>query len=256
MGDIVAQRPFKLGRIGRKVSARAQPPKKVCTCQSHKHASQNKKPVAKCRRKVVAGSDPWRNKPFGVGDWLSDKDILCWLNQELYHMEIYEPHVWTLVVAYIKRVSKWMQIIECGSTLDGMAWCRDHIFVVNSDDKEGLQWFVCAFDCGARLECFIIWVWEPLSSISLICPFLSPLSKHHLTTKQRALGFQKDGWSCGFKSPHGGSPRFFLRCFLTPMGPSFADDMLSIVNADCFVLVIQPPVDDLEGALLPFCAPP
>ena len=70
-----------------------------------------------------------------------------------------------------------------------MAWCHRHIFVVNGDDQEGLHWFVCAFDCRVRLESFIIWVWEPLSSISLICPFSVALKKHGLATKHRALGF-------------------------------------------------------------------
>ena len=44
-----------------------------------------------------------------------------------------------LAGTYIKRVSKWMQIVESASTLDNMAWCRCHTFVVNSDDKEGLH---------------------------------------------------------------------------------------------------------------------
>ena len=61
---------------------------------------------------------------------------------------------------------------------------------------------MCAFDCRVRLERFIIWVWEPLSSISLIRPFLAALKKHGLTTKHRALGLQKDGWSHGFQSLH------------------------------------------------------
>ena len=59
---------------------------------------------------------------------------------------------------------------------------------------------MCAFDCRNRLELFIIWVWEPLSSIDLIRPFLTAMKKLSLTTKHRALGFQKDGWSCGFQS--------------------------------------------------------
>ena len=33
---------------------------------------------------------PSETDPLGVGDWLTDKDILCWLNQEVYHMEIDE----------------------------------------------------------------------------------------------------------------------------------------------------------------------
>ena len=113
-------------------------------------------------------------------------------------MEIDEPRVWILAVAFFKRVFKWMQMVEFGSTLDNMAWCRCHTFVVNSDDKEGLHWFVCAFECLVRLKHFIIWVWEPLSSIHLIRPFLLGLKKLCLNTKHWALGFQKDGWCCGF----------------------------------------------------------
>ena len=90
-------------------------------------------------------------------------------------MEIDEPRAWTLAVAYIKRVSRWMQMVEFGSTLDNMAWCHHHTFVVNGDDKEGLRLFVCAFDCHVWLGRFIIWIWKPLSSIHLIHPFLSVL---------------------------------------------------------------------------------
>ena len=53
-----------------------------------------------------------------MGDWLTDKDVSCCLNQELYHMVMDEPRASTLVIAYIKRVSKWMQMVEYGSTLD------------------------------------------------------------------------------------------------------------------------------------------
>ena len=44
------------------------------------------------------GAIPSETNPLEVGDWLTYKDILCWLNQELYHMEIDEPSAWTLVV--------------------------------------------------------------------------------------------------------------------------------------------------------------
>ena len=115
--------------------------------------------------------------PMGMGDWLMDKDILCWLNQELCHMEIDEPRVGTLAVLYIKRLSKCMRMVEYGTTLDHMVWCRRHIFVVISDDKEGSHWSVCAIDCRVWLESFNIWVWEPLSSIHLICPFLTAIKK-------------------------------------------------------------------------------
>ena len=54
-------------------------------------------------------------------------------------MEIHEPRVWTLAVLYIKRLSKCMRIVQSGTTLDNMAWCRRHIFVVNTNDKEGVH---------------------------------------------------------------------------------------------------------------------
>ena len=77
---------------------------------------------------------------FGAGDWLLDKDILCWLNQELCHMEIDEP-CGTLAVLYIKRLFTCMRIVESATTQNDMAWCRRHIFVVNTNDKEGAHWF-------------------------------------------------------------------------------------------------------------------
>ena len=45
--EIVAQRPFKLGRIERKVTARAEPSTKVRTRQSEKLASQKKRHLQK-----------------------------------------------------------------------------------------------------------------------------------------------------------------------------------------------------------------
>ena len=93
---------------------------------------------------------PSETTPLGVGDWLTDKDILCWLNQEVCHNEIDEPRAWTLALLYIKRLSKYMQRVESGERMTNMRWCRRHIFVVNSNDKEGLHWFVCAFDCRVR----------------------------------------------------------------------------------------------------------
>ena len=111
---------------------------------------------------------------------------------------------------------------------------------------------MCAFDCRVRLELFIIWVWEPLSSIDLIRPFLTAMKKLSLPTKHRALGFQKDSWSCGFQSlnitkvavEHRGS---FSDVPLVPMGPGFVDYVLSMVNADRAMRVVQVPGDDVEG---------
>ena len=161
-------------------------------------------------------------------------------------------HVRGLLQFFTSRLSKCMRMVEFGTTLDNMAWCRRHIFLVNSDDKEGSHWFVCAFDCRVQLEHFILWVLEPLSSIHLIRPFLTAIKKLCLTTQHRALGLQKDGWSCGFQSLHITNlvvDRWssFSNVPLTPMGPGFVDYVLSIDNADRAVRVIQPLGDDLEG---------
>ena len=111
---------------------------------------------------------------------------------------------------------------------------------------------MCTFDCRVRLELFTIWVWEPLSSTHLIHPFLSALQTSLLTTKHRALEFQTDGWPCGFQSlniaklvvEHRGT---FSDVPFVPMGAGFVDNVLSIVNADRAVRVVQVPGDDVEG---------
>ena len=108
-------------------------------------------------------------------------------------------------------------------------------------------------DCVClRLVCpaeyFIILVWEPLSSIHLIRPFLSALKKHGQTTKHRALGFQKDGWSCGSEPrPHklgGRSPGFFFGCSPRPNGSRFVDCVLSMVFVDRAMRVMEALGDD------------
>ena len=119
---------------------------------------------------------------------------------------------------------------------------------------------MCAFDCCVRLELFTIWVWEPLSSTRLIRPFLMAIRKLSLTTKHHALGFQTDGWSCGFQSlniaklvvEHRGS---FSDVPLVPMGAGFVDYVLSIVIADHAVRVVEAPGDDLEGMTELPCPP-
>ena len=144
-----------------------------------------------------------------------------------------------------------MQRVESGTRLANMRWCR-HIFVVNFDDKEGLQLFVCAFDCRVRLEIFTVWVWEPLSSTHLIRPFLLAIKKYSLTTKYRTLGFQTDVWSRGFQSlniaklvvEHRGT---FSDVPLVPMGAGRVNYVLSIVNVDRAVWVVQAPCDDVEA---------
>ena len=130
-----------------------------------------------------------------------------------------------------------------------MRWCHRHIFLVNSDDKEGVHWFVCAFDCRVWLELFTIWVWEPLSSTDLICPFLSALKKSLRTTKHHALGFQMDNWSSKWfsKLEHrevgGGAPGYFFQCAPRLNGCRFGGlCAIGIVNADCAMRVVQRPV--------------
>ena len=163
--DLFAPQPTALApqerKKGKKALPSAPPPvpqKKV----------EGMKTLAKCTlldpsrsRRRTRRTIPSETTPLGVGDWLTDKDILCWLNQELCHMKIHEPRAWALAVVYIKGLSNCMRMVESGTTLGNMAWCRRHIFVVSSDDKEGLHWFVCAFNCHAQLEHFIIWVWNP-----------------------------------------------------------------------------------------------
>ena len=144
--------------------------------------------------------------------------------------------------------------------LDNMAFCRRHIFVVNSNDKEGLHWFVCAFDYCVRLELFTLQVSEPLPSTHLIRPLLMAMKKLSLTTKHHALGFQIDGWSCGFQSlniaklvmEHRGP---FTDVPLVSMGPSFVDHVRSIVNVDRAVRVVEVPGDNVEGVTELPCPP-
>ena len=60
----------------------------------------------------------------------------------------------------------------------------------------GPHWFLCALYCFQRLSCFTILVWDPMSSFSLMRPSLKGLKAPQLATKQEALGFHVDGWSC------------------------------------------------------------
>ena len=144
-------------------------------------------------------------------------------------MEIHVPCAWTLVLRYIQRLSRNMQRVESGTSLAKMRRCRRHIFVVNSDDKEGLHWFVCAFNWWVRLELFTIWVWKPLRFNHLFRCFLLAIKKLSPTTKHRALGFQTDASSC------------------VPMGARFVDYVLNIINANRTVRVVQAAGHDVEG---------
>ena len=93
-----------------------------------------------------------------------------------------------------------MQAIESGSSRDNMLWCHHHFFVVNGDKSVGLHWFVCGMDCFVGLGIFTIWVWEPLSSIALTCPFLAELKWHDFTTNTRLWDSKRTVGVVVFKS--------------------------------------------------------
>ena len=103
-------------------------------------------------------------KPLVVGDWLSDKDILAWLNDKLYHNEVEEPRAWSMAVTYIVSCLKMMRKYEDSKgnnhTTIGLAWRRRHIFIVNSDDREGLHGFLCAIDCTVTVWAFKVHTWH------------------------------------------------------------------------------------------------
>ena len=133
-----------------------------------------------------------------------------------------------------------------------MRWCRRHIFVVNSDDKEGLHWFVCAFHCRVRLELFTIWVWELPKLNSFDPSFLVGLEEAFANHQAPRLGIPNGRLVLWFsKLEHreagGGARGTFSNVPLVPMGAGFVDYVLSILNADRGVRVVQAPGDDVEG---------
>ena len=68
---------------------------------------------------------------------------------------------------------------------------------------------------------------------------LKHLRQNGVSTHARALGFQKDGWSCGFESlhlcdevvGHHGSPQE-IDVTLAPLPKGFIEEALCIINAD------------------------
>ena len=90
--------------------------------------------------------------------------------------------------------------------------------------------------------------------------FLVGLEEVFANHQAPALGFQTDGWSCGFESlniaklvvEHRGT---FSDVPLIPMGAGFVDYVLSIVNADRAMQVVQAPGDDVDG-VTELCGPP
>ena len=128
-----------------------------------------------------------------VGGWLNDRDITAWLTNKLYQLKVDEPRAWTMVVSFILSLLLFR---------DGLGWCRRHTIIVNSDDREGLHWFLCAMDCTPPIWAFIVWIWEPLGGTSLIQPMVRRLRARQVIVHAKALGFQKDGWTCGYQWLH------------------------------------------------------
>ena len=104
-------------------------------------------------------------KPLVVGDWLSDKDIVTWLNDKVCHNEVEEPRAWTMAVTHIvsclKRMRKYDDSKGNNHTTVGLAWRQRHLFIVSSDDREGLHWFLCAINCKVPVWAFKVHIWEP-----------------------------------------------------------------------------------------------
>ena len=103
-------------------------------------------------------------------------------------------------IHYKTELSKRMQTVESGSALKKwLGVVAILLWVEVMTQRRCIGWFVAR---SAWLDHLIIYVWEPLSSMDLICCFLVVRKLHGFTTKHRGLGLQKDGWSCGFHSLH------------------------------------------------------
>ena len=94
-------------------------------------------------------------------------------------------------------------------TTIGLAWRRRHIFIVNSDDREVLHWFLCAMD-------YVVLVWA-------------------FNAHAPALRIQEDGWSCGYPSLHLCDELVSHRGSLddvdvTPLPKGFIKEALRIIN--------------------------
>ena len=63
------------------------------------------------------------------------------------------------------------------------------MFIVNSDDREGLHWFLYAIDCKVPVWAFKVHIWEPLCGASLVRPMLKRLQSKGVAAHARALGF-------------------------------------------------------------------
>ena len=143
------------------------------------------------------GPDPPSLIQVKWSNWLSSLNVLCWFDQEFYHLEVVDHHGWSIAV--LKGPQRQMQTIESGSSANYKAWRCHHTWVVNSNSEQGLHWFVCGMNCP--VTSFKGWVWEPLSlrnSFASLCP-------HSNTTDlPPCMGFlgSLGGWSYVDPSRH------------------------------------------------------
>ena len=89
---------------------------------------------------------------------------------------------------------------------------------------------------------FKVHIWEPLCGNSLVRPMLRRLQSKGVAAHARALGFQEDGWSCGYQSLHlcdeVANQRGSLDdVVVTPLPKGFIKEALRIINADHSVRV-------------------
>ena len=186
-------------------------------------------------------------KTLVVGDWLSDKGILAWLHDKLYYNEVEEPEAWTMAVTYIVSCLKIMRKYEdskgTNHTTVGLAWRHRHIFIVTIA-KGSIGFFVPSTaesqygpsksTFGSR---FLVIPWSGQCQ----CQRQTPLVKGCCRTSS-ALGFQQDGWSCGYQSLHLCDEVAGHRGSLddvddTPLPKRFVKEALRIINADCSVQI-------------------
>ena len=97
-------------------------------------------------------------------------------------------------------------------------------------------------DCRVPVWTFKVHIWEPLSGTSLVRPMLKRLQSKGVAAHARALGFQKDGWSCGYESLHlcdevAGHRGSLEDVDVTPLPKGFIKEALRIINADRSVSV-------------------
>ena len=93
------------------------------------------------------------------------------------------------LVSRINIMKKYEGSQAINHTIVGLAWWRRHIFIVSSDHREGVHWFVCAMDYRVPVWAFKVWIWEPLPGDSLVRPMLKRLQQNGFSTHARAWVF-------------------------------------------------------------------